>query len=365
MTVKEVRAFPVSDTVVMRSALFALANMGATLQTYNEESGVIVATVSRWMGIQKKEVVVRVRPFEGASQIELDAPDIEKANEILDLLSTYIRDGARVQANATIQWVDLARQQAKEAQRREFKNRARSLLTGNNVAEPAPTEAAELVVPEPQSENQAIAVSDTDPAVPVVTDGRPIYIPDNPGVLVKNRQNMLIELKVDPEVFTDRSAYLTTCNVCYATALNGSAYCPNCGRPLTLEAVQPEMRQGAQRAAGATLTYGLIGVAFNIVPALVLVVPALLAEGDLSLLEGIRETISPVTIALAAVLGLLPAVVAAIFALRNAQRSSWYQNLPAVGGDTGRGRASIGNALGWLAIYLAAAWVLLIVIALL
>jgi len=61
MIVTEIRAFPVSSTVVMRSTLFALANLGATLQTYNEDSGVIVATVSRWLGLQKQEVVARVR----------------------------------------------------------------------------------------------------------------------------------------------------------------------------------------------------------------------------------------------------------------------------------------------------------------
>lgn len=82
MSITEIRAFPVSSTIVMRSTLFALANMGATVQTYNEDSGVIVATVSKWLGLQKQEVVARVRAFEGTCQLELDVPDFDKGREL-------------------------------------------------------------------------------------------------------------------------------------------------------------------------------------------------------------------------------------------------------------------------------------------
>ena len=64
MTIKEKRPFPVPSEVVMRSALFALANLNAKLQVYNEETGVIVATVTKWLGMQKQEVIVKVRRFE-------------------------------------------------------------------------------------------------------------------------------------------------------------------------------------------------------------------------------------------------------------------------------------------------------------
>ena len=130
MGVTEIRAFPVNSTVVMRSTLFALANLGATLQTYNEDSGVIVATVSRWLGLQRQEVVARVRSFEQTCQLELDAPDVEKARELLQLIATYVRDGGRVQANATMQWIDLQRQQASKAKRQELSGKARTLLSG-------------------------------------------------------------------------------------------------------------------------------------------------------------------------------------------------------------------------------------------
>jgi hypothetical protein len=342
----------------MRSTLFALANMGATLQTYNEESGVIVATVSRWLGLQKKEVVARVRAFEGTSQIELDAPDFDKARELLQLIATYVKDGGRVQANATMQWVDLQRQQANKAKRQELTGKAKAMLTGGSQT------TLPAVVEEQPSE--LVPADPDDPARPVGPSlDAPIAIPDNPGVLVKNRQNMLLELKVDPQVFTDRTGYVTMCNVCYAPTLRGSAFCPNCGRPLTLEAVQPEMRQKAGKSANKSLTYGLLGLALNIVPLLILVLPALLTQSDATLLDRIRETLTPLTIALTGVLGILPAMLAGFMALRQGQRASWYLNLPAVLEQSGRGKAGFGGALGWLSIYLGVGWILLIVIALL
>lgn len=355
MASTEIRPYPVSATVVMRSTLFALANLGATLQTYNEETGVIVATVSRWMGLQKREVVARVRGFEQTSQLEIDAPDPEKAQEIIQLVNTYIRDGGRIQANATMQWVDLARQHEMRAKRRELTGKARTLLGAGTTSD------STAVVPASDS----ALVSADDPAQPVQAGGSaPVYIPDNPGVLVKNKENMIVELKVDPAVFTDRSSYIITCSVCQATTLRGSAFCPNCSRPLTLEAVQPAMQRTAESSASSSLTFGLAAVAFSFVPFLFLVLPSALEPGTEGLLASIRAALSPLTIALSTALGLLPAVVAGISALRRGQRASWYQNLPASLYQNGKTRASFGTALGWLGIYIAAAWVILIVIAL-
>jgi len=359
MSVTEIRAFPVNSTVVMRSTLFALANLGATLQTYNEDSGVIVATVSRRLGLQKQEVVARVRSFEQTCQLELDAPDVEKARELLQLISTYVRDGGRVQANATMQWVDLQRQQANKAKRQEISGKARNLLTGATAGSNLPAVVAE-------GANLPAVTDNDDPAQPGPSLDTPVYIPDNPGVLVKNNRQMLLELKVDPQTFTDRTGFVNMCQVCYAPALRGSAFCPNCGRPLTLEAVQPELRGNAQKSARSGLTYGLVGLALNIVPLLILVLPALLAEPVTApLLDRIRETLSPLTIALATILGIAPAMVCGFLALRQGQRAAWFLNLPAVLEQNGRGQAGLGTALGWLSIYAGVAWILLIVIALL
>jgi hypothetical protein len=358
MPITEVRSFPVSATVVLRSTLFALANVGATLQTYNEDSGVVVATVSSWLGMRKQEVVVRVRGFDETSLLEVDAPDVEKAQEILRLISGYVRDGARVQANATMQWVDLARQQAAAAKRQEVLTKAKSLMGSPTVA------ASTAVTETPPASSALVEVAEDDPAQLVDVAAARTAIPDNPGVLVKNRQNMLVELKVDPQVFRDRSAYLVSCSVCQATALRGSAYCPNCGRPLTIEAVQPELRQGAEGSANRALMFGLAGLAFNIVPFLILILPALLGDQTEPLLDSVQAALTPINLALVGLLGLLPAVVFGIAALRQGQRASWYLNLSAALSSNGRGQATAGNALGWLAIYLVIGWLLLMLISL-
>ena len=106
-------------------------------------------------------------------------------------------------------------------------------------------------------------------------------------------------------------------------------------------------------------------MALNAVPLLVLVLPALLSQGEASLLDSIRATLTPLTIALAVVLGILPAMLLGFAALRQGQRASWYLNLPAVLEQSGRGKAGFGGALGWLSIYLGIGWILLIIIALL
>ena len=341
----------------MRCTLFALANIGATLQTYNEEAGVAVATVSSLLGMRKQEVVVRVRSFDQTSQLEVDAPDVEKAQELLKLISNYVRDGGRVHANATIQWVDLARQQATKAKRQEVITKAKTLMGSPNVPVALPDAPVD-------DSTALVSVDENDPATPVDLSSGVVAIPDNPGVLVKNRQNMLIELKVDPEVFADRSAYLVSCSVCQATSLRGSAYCPNCGRPLTIEAVQPELRQGAENSAGRSLMFGLAGIAFSVVPFLVLMLPALLGDRSIPLLDSVQAALTPINLAIVGLLGLLPAVVCGLMALRQGQRASWYLNLSAVLAQDGRGKATLGNALGWLSIYLVIGWLLLIVIAL-
>lgn len=364
MMITEIRSFPVNSTVVLRSTLFALANIGATLQTYNEESGVIVATVSSWLGMRKQEVVVRVRAFDQTSLLEVDAPDVEKAQELLRLISGYVRDGARVKANATIQWVDLARQQAISAKRQEVLTKAKALMGSPTIATSSAVATTNSDTTT-ESSSALIEVEEGDPARPVDISAGIVPIPDNPGVLVKNRQNMLIELKVDPQVFTDRSAYLISCSVCQATALRGSAYCPNCGRPLTIEAIQPELRQGAEGSANRSLMLGLAGVAFSIVPFLILILPTLLGDDTTSFLDSVQASLTPINLALVGLLGLLPAVVCGVAALRQGQRASWYLNLSAALTKDGRGSAAVGNALGWLSIYLVIGWILLILISLL
>ena len=353
MTIREKRPFPVPSEVVMRSSLFTLANLNARLQVYNEETGVIVASMPKWLGLQQQEVIVRVRRFDQTSILEIEAPDAEKAQQLLAQISTYVTDGAgRVQADATIQWVDIARKKENKAKRSQLANRARSLLPGGKDEETLPAvidaHGAEII-PLYDEESEA-----------------PIPIPDNPGVLVKNQQDRVIELKVDPAVFSDRTHYLEVCQACSATVMRGSKYCSSCGRPLTLEAVQPELQNAAGKAARSSLRAGLIAIAASLVPFLILILPQLFgADVTLSFLEKIGQSLTAIRMALSVLLGILPSLIFGWWAIGQARQAAWYQNLEALFDEPGRIKATIGRVLGWTAIYICLAWILFVLVALL
>lgn len=350
--IKEKRPFPVPSEVVMRCALFTLANMNARLQVYNEETGVIVAGMPKLLGLQEQEVIVRVRRFEQTSVLELEVPDPEKAKQLLNQISAYVTDGAgRVQADATIQWVDVAKKKESKARRSQLASRARALLPGGNSQETLPA------VIEGQG-TEIMAASDDTAA--------PLPIPDNPGVLVKNQQDKVIELKVDPQVFTDRTPYLEICHACSATVMRGSKYCPSCGRPLTLEAVQPELKNAAAKAAQASMRSGLIAIAATLIPFLILVLPQLLVgDGSLAFLERIGQTLTPIRLTLSILLGLIPSLLFGWWAVGQARQAAWYQNLETLFDEPGRLKATAGRVLGWAAIYISLAWVLFVLVGLL
>ncbi len=377
--IKEKRPFPVPSEVVMRSALFALANLKTTLQVYNEETGVIVATISKRLGMQKQEVVVKVRRFEKTSILDIEAPDPKLAQQLLAQISNYVTDGAgRVQADATIQWVDVARQRESSARRRQLINKARAILPGQSSDETLPAvidsqgidETIPTVIDAQESDETLPTVIDSQGSeiVPAADDNgsAPMPIPDNPGVLVKNYQDKVIELKVDPAVFIDRTPYLEVCQACSATVMRGSKYCSSCGRPLTLEAVQPELQNAAGKAARASLQTGLVAVAATLVPFLLLIVP-LLFETDvtLSFLEKVGQSMTPVRLALSVLLGVLPALIFGWWAVSQARQAAWYQNLEAMFDEPGRLKASLGRVLGWSAVYISVAWILFVLVALL
>lgn len=356
--IKEKRPFPVPSEVVMRSTLFALANQNTKLQVYNEETGVIVATISKRLGMQKQEVVAKVRRFEQTSILELEAPDPQLAQQLLAQISSYVTDGAgRVQADATIQWVDINRQRESSARRRQLVAKVQSILPGGNNGESNNEETLPAVIDDQGGEVVPAADGDAAPPIP---------IPDNPGVLVKNYEDKVIELKVDPQVFGDRTAYLEVCQACASTVMRGSKYCPSCGRPLTLEAVQPELQNAAAKAARTSFYAGLIAAAATIVPFLLLILPFLSeADATLTFLERISQTLTPVRLALSVLLGVLPGLVFGWWAVSQARQATWYQNLEALFDDPGRLRASLGRVLGWAALYISTAWIIFVLIALL
>jgi hypothetical protein len=374
MAYTEIRPYPVPATVVMRSALFALAGKGAKLAAYNEETGVIVATLSKRMGLKKDDVVVRVRPFDDTCQLEINAANAEQARSIIQTISTYVADGAKVEASANIQWIDMQKQQANRIKRKQLVNKARSFLpgqsspstgspstgspsTGSGGALAGSGETALTTTEQAAGENALVEMAELPET--------PIPIPDNPGVLVKNQQDRIIELKIDPQTFTDRSAYLTICQGCGAAVMKGSAYCSQCARPLTLEAVQPELRGNAQKSASASLRYALAAIALNIVPILLLILPlALTAASTDSFLEAFAASLTPLKLGISLILGVAPSMALGWRAIVLGQRANWYRNLRAVTDNAGASKAAFGNALGWLAIYIGAAWIVFTIIAL-
>jgi hypothetical protein len=325
------------------------------LQVYNEETGVIVATVTNWLGLQQQDVIVKVRHFEHTALLDVEAPDANKAQELLAQIATYVTDGAgRVQADATIQWIDIERKRKSDAQRKQLSDRARAFLSGQSET---PAETLPTVVDE---QGRDVLVQEA------VEPSPPVPIPDNPGVLVKNYQNRIIELKVDPVVFADRSLYLELCRACSAAVMRGSRYCPSCGRPLTLEAVQPELQRSAHNLAGSSLRAGTIALVAALVPVIVILLPQLVtADASLSFLENLGQSLTPIRITLALLLGLIPALTFGWWAVSQSQQAGWYQNLDALFDQPGRLRATLGRTLGWIAIYTSVAWVLFGTVALL
>ncbi|PID87004.1 MAG: hypothetical protein CSA11_04960 [Chloroflexi bacterium] len=357
MTYTEIRPYPVPATVVMRGTLFALATKGAKLAVYNEETGVIVATLSTRMGLKKNDIIVRVRPFADTSQLELNAADAEQSYEIIQLISAYVTDGSKVEANANIQWIDMQKQQAGRIKRRQLINKARHLLPGQSSPTPSPETAVTTTDSTPSDDNALVEMA----SIPET----PIPIPDNPGVLVKNQQDRIIELKINPEVFSDRSAYLMVCQGCGSTIMKGSAYCSHCARPLTLEAVQPELRSNAQKTASSSLRYSLAAIALNLVPILILLLPlALTAESTDSFLDAFATSLTSLKLGVSLVCGIAPSIFLGWRGIVLGQRANWYRNLRAVTDNAGASQAAIGSALGWLAIYAGAAWVIFMLIAL-
>jgi hypothetical protein len=89
------------------------------------------------------------------------------------------------------------------------------------------------------------------------------------------------------------------------------------------------------------------------------------ADASLSFLEKLGQSMTPIRLALSALVGVLPAMVFGYWAISQSQKAGWYQNLNALFDDPGRARATAGRILGWLAVYMSVAWILVILVVLL
>ena len=193
----------------------------------------------------------------------------------------------------------------------------------------------------------------------------PIPIPDNPGVLVKNQQDRIIELKIDPQVFTDRTAYLLDVPGLWRGRHERQRLLFPMRPSADARSRQPELRGNAQKTASSSLRYSLAAIALNIVPILLLIVPlALTAQSTDSFLEAFAASLTPLKLGISLVLGVAPSMFLGWRGIVLGQRANWYHNLRAVTDNAGASKAAFGSALGWLAIYMGVAWVIFTAIAL-
>ena len=101
-----IRPMPVPAQVATRSALLALANLGAELHSYNEENRTIVARLPKWFGVTKASVLITVQDYGENSRLELQLPDKSKADELLRQISLYLVDGHRAAGDMSMRWAE-------------------------------------------------------------------------------------------------------------------------------------------------------------------------------------------------------------------------------------------------------------------
>jgi hypothetical protein len=339
-----IRPLPVSGEVAIRSTLLALANAGAELQTYNEEARTIVARVPKWFGLKKSTIMVRVQDYGDNCRLELQLPDVSRADEVLHQIGLYLVDGHRVASDITMRWAE--RQQGsgplQAAGRRVIDAVRRPTRGAEAVSDPAllgSGDEAQLAV--------------VDPSAPLATSSHNFIT-----VHEKSRQ---VQINVDSELFADRSSYLESCPACAAVVLRGSQFCPSCGRPVSLESVSAEVDQGSKNAARSSLIFGGLGLGLNLIPLLLLFFPMLgywisnLGGGEAGVAPGLPLT--PVRILLSLVLGVAPSLVLGNEARRMAKTADLYLGFRFNKRLAGKSRASLGRILGWLAIYLSVGWI--------
>ncbi|MFQ5611634.1 MAG: hypothetical protein ACE5H9_05825 [Anaerolineae bacterium] len=344
-----VRPLPVPAEVAIRSALLALANAGAELQTYNEAARTIVARMPRWGGLKKSTVMVRVQDYGETCRLELQLPDVSKADEILNQIGLYLIDGHRAASDITMRWVEQRDQglvqSAGRRVREVFRRPKPSLEPGASL--PAGGE-------DDPGEGRETQLALIDPSAPLATTSAS-FIEADPS-------NRLVQINVDPDILADRTSSLETCPSCHAVALRGSQFCPNCGRPITLEAVSTEVSQGSRNAARSSLIFGGLAVAANLLPLFLIFFPVIAYWlGNLFSGQGAEappsSVLTPVNILLSIFLGVVPGVLFGNEARRMAKTAEIYLKFRFNKAQEGRSRAAWGRILGWLAIYLGLGWI--------
>ncbi len=400
MQVTRVQPYPVPRTVLMRCVLFALSRVGARLHQYSEQDGVAIASLGRFRVGQKeyvrREIKATVQEVEYASQLRLTSP-ADKADEIISLVSLYAVQGASaIRGDAVAQWDRMIKDEEdsrrKAGQKQKLQQKLDSVvgvfsdLLGSAPAEPSEIpedlleghEASDLI---PIDEGEGISLipaeGDDTAVVPVDPTASDLKLPDNPGMLVRDRNRQIMEIRIDPELFPDRSRYLRICRNCSAANLHTGLFCSQCGQAIVLEAaVRGELGTGISAHANAGLRYGILGFLPLLVFFSITAAPFAFAGGALSLagvfeiftrsLSSIGNTIGQGVVMATIPLMLLIALPSFVFgrkAVVESQKATQHLNLNFVLEKTGRRRAAWGSALGWFDTYAGISFLVLTVIA--
>jgi hypothetical protein len=350
-----VRPLPVPSDVAVRSALLALANLGAELQTYNEEARTIVARMPKWFGVKKSTILVRVQDYGDNCRMEIELPDKGKSDELFNQISLYLVDGHRAAGDMTMRWVEKQEQSlayttgqtvAKALKRFKpaAKEAAGSLATTTTTSETATAEEKDLLVVEAETEE---VEADSAEATPEMDQG-------NSNFIIVHPEAHQVDLKVDPEVFADRSSYLETCAACQAVVLRGSQFCGNCGRPVTMKAISKEVNEGSRNTARSSIIFGGLAMAFQVV-ALYFLVIAPIVVTDPETGAGVGLTTFNLFLGLA--LGLIPSLLIGNEARRMAKTAEVYLNFRFNKDQEGSTLTKWGRYLGWASIYISIGWI--------
>ena len=335
-----VRPLPVPSDIAIRSALLALANLGAELQTYSEDTRTIVANMPKWFGVKKATVLVRVQDYGDNCRMEIELPDKSKGDELFNQINLYLVDGHRAASDMTMRWVENQEQNLAYSAGQQVARAIKRLKPGTKE----PSSVAAKTTPTPtETENIETAIIG-----PIDDDSKPDFIIAEP-------ESQQVRLHVDPTIFEDRSSYLETCASCQAVVLRGSQFCSNCGRPVTLKAVSREVNEGGRNMARSSLIFGGLAIAFQIVALYFLVIDPLFSRGTEAGIDG--PALPAANILLAIVLGVVPSFLLGNEARRMAKTTNIYLQFRFNKDQAGSSLAQWGRNLGWAAIYISVGWV--------
>lgn len=398
MKTRYTRIYPAAKTTLMRCVLFAVAKVGARLHQYSEPDGIVIASFGLFRIGQaecvRQEIRATVTEVEYAARLDLTAPE-EVAIELLRLVASYVVRGEKaIKGDSIARW-DRFIKAGEDSQRRaerksrmlrrldQAKARVTSLLGTGKGAEAASSGEPGQITGEDSfdtsgsadGESVVTVEGDTAVIVPVGTGAHDLCLPENPGMLVQDRRRQTLEVRIDPEMFPDRSHLLRICANCSATNLNTALFCSQCGQALVLEAVvRGEIGEGIIAHSRAGFWYSIVGALPILALLAIMAGPAAFAglspAGMLAALiralgsigeatsQGLAKATVPILLLVAA-----PSFIFGRKAVVESRKASQYLNLSFVLEKAGMRRATFGNALGWFDTYAGISLLVLVIAA--